>query len=130
MKRICCLLLIVWGLTACGGGSGGSESNSGSSMRSLQQDESVTGTIAQVGEVDWYEFNAVEHDRTLTVSCTSAYTQSPVDFMLTVYEKDQNGNMLPIFGQSAPEDVYAGSDIHINVHLTTPKHYYFAVRDF
>lgn len=130
MKRICCLLLIVWGLAACGGGSGDSGSSDVSTMRSLQQDETVTGSVATVGEVDWYEFNAVEANRTLTVSCTSAYTNSPVDFMLTVYEKDANGNMVTVFGQSAPEDAYAAADIHINIRIQQPKHLYFAVRDF
>jgi hypothetical protein len=130
MKRICCLLLIVWGLAACGGGSGDSGSTDGPAMRSLQQDETVSGTIAKVGEVDWYDFNAVEANRTLTVSCTSAYTNSPVDFMLTVYEKDANGNMVTVFGKSAPEKAYAAADLNINVRIQQPKHLYFAVRDF
>jgi hypothetical protein len=131
MKRICCLLLIVCGLVACGGGSGDSENNdSNSSMRSLSQDETVAGTIAKDGEVDWYDFNAVEANRTLTVSCTSAYTNSPVDFMVTVYEKDANGNLVTIFGTSAPEDAYAAANLQIKVRIQQPKHLYFAVRDF
>ncbi len=130
MKRICCLLLIVWGLAACGGGSGDSGSSDATAMRSLQQDETVTGTIATDAEVDWYEFNAVESNRTLTVSCTSAYTNSPVDFMLTVYEKDADGNLVTVFGKSAPEDSYAAADLQIHVRVQQPKHYYFAVRDF
>ena len=96
----------------------------------MQQDETITGEIAQVGEVDWYEFEAVEANRTLTVSCSSTYTDSPVDFMLTVYEKDANGNLVTVFGKSAPEDVYAAADLQINVGIQQPRHLYFAVRDF
>jgi hypothetical protein len=131
MKKVCCLLLMAWVLVACGGGSGDTESTGGSSSSiALQQDESVTGEIAQVGEVDWYEFDAVEANRTLTVSCSSTYTDSPVDFMLTVYEKDADGNMVSIFGKSAPEDAYAAADLQIQVGIQQPRHLYFAVRDF
>jgi hypothetical protein len=131
MKKVCCLLLLAWALVACGGGSGDSGStDGGSSSITLQQDEPVTGEIAQVGEVDWYEFEAVEVNRTLTVSCNSTYTDSPVDFMLTVYEEDQNGNLATVFGKSAPEDAYAAADLQINVGIQQPRRLRFAVRDF
>jgi hypothetical protein len=131
MKKVCCLLLMAWVLVACGGGSSDTQSTGGSSSSvALQQDEAVTGEIAQVGEVDWYEFDAVEANRTLTVSCSSTYTDSPVDFMLTVYEKDANGNLITVFGKSAPEDAYAAADLQIQVGIQQPRHLYFAVRDF
>jgi hypothetical protein len=131
MKRLCYLLLIVWGLAACGVSTENAQNTDGSSsMRSLQEDETLAATIATVGEVDWYDFNAVEANRTLTVSCTSAYTNSPVDFMVTAYEKDADGNLVTIFGESAPEDVYAAADLHVNVRIQQPRHLYFAVRDF
>jgi hypothetical protein len=131
MKKVCCLLLMAWIIAGCGGGSGDSGSTGGSSASTaLQQDEAVTGEIAKVGEVDWYDFNAVEANRTLTVSCNSTYTDSPVDFMLTVYEKDANGNLVTVFGKSAPEDAYAAADLQIHVGIQQPRHLYFAVRDF
>jgi hypothetical protein len=132
MKKVCCLLLMACVLVACGGGSSGTESPGGNSPSvTLQQDETVTGEIAQVGEVDWYEFDAVETQRTLTVSCNSTYTDSPVDFMLTVYEKDEEtGNLETVFGKSAPEDAYAAADLQIHVGVDRPRHLYFAVRDF
>jgi hypothetical protein len=132
MKKVCCLLLMAWALVACGGGgTADTEStNSSSSAMAMQQDATITGEIAQVGEVDWYEFEAVEANRTLTVSCSSTYTDSPVDFMLTVYEKDENGNLITVFGKSAPEDAYAAADLQIQVGIQQPRHLYFAVRDF
>lgn len=132
MKKVCCLLLLMsLALVACGGGSGDPGTTGGStSPNALQQDEPLTGEISQVGEVDWYEFDAVEANRTLTVSCTSTHTDSPVDFMLTVYEKDDDGNLVTIFGKSAPEDVYAAADLQIHVGIRQPRHLYFAVRDF
>lgn len=133
MKKISCvLLLILWGLVACSGGSSDSANGDGNNMRTLTLDEPATDTIYmdEAVDVDWYEFNAVEANRTLTVSLTSAYTDSPVDFQLTVYEKDENGNFVTVFGQCAEEDAHAAADLAINVRITQPKRLYFAVRDY
>ncbi|MFZ1984681.1 MAG: hypothetical protein WAU91_09735 [Desulfatitalea sp.] len=124
------IVLLVSGLLACGGGSSESSDDSSSSMRELQLDETVTDSIAEVGEVDWYHYNAVEANRTLTVSCDGTQGHAMVDFMLTVYERNAAGEMVPIFGKSWPENSAQAADIDIKVHIDQPRHLYFAVRDF
>jgi hypothetical protein len=133
MKKLFLLGIILFasGLLACGGGSSDSSDNGDSSgMRELQLDETVTETIAEVGEVDWYHFNAVEANRTLTVSCDGTQGHAIVDFTLTVYEQNAAGEMVPIFGQSWPENSAQAADIDIKVHIDQPRQLYFAVRDF
>jgi hypothetical protein len=128
MKKICFILLIVFCFAACGGG--GDSGDGEPSIQELTLDETATGKISEVGEVDWYHINVVENDRTLSVNLSGTRQNSPVDFMITIYEKDKNGNMDVIFGESAKEDAFAPADINIDVGIRKPKHLYMAVRDF
>lgn len=129
MKKIYFIMLIVFSLVACGGG-GDDSGNSGPQIQELSLDETTTGDISQKGEVDWYRFNAVEVNSTLSVSCQGSYNNSPVDFMMTIYEKDENGQYVTIFGESAKEDVFAPADLNIKVAINEPRELYIAVRDF
>lgn len=129
MKKIYLIMLIVFSLVACGGG-GDDSGNSGPQIQELTLDETTTGDISQEGEVDWYRFNAVEVNSTLSVSCQGSYNNSPVDFMMTIYEKDENGQYVTIFGESAKEDVFAPADLNINVAINEPRELFIAVRDF
>ncbi|MGD9007740.1 MAG: hypothetical protein PVG41_07455 [Desulfobacteraceae bacterium] len=129
MKKLCILLLIVFCLAACGGG-GSDEGNSDSDITELALDETATGKITTVGEVDWYRIDAVENDRILTVHLSGTCQYLFVDFMLTIYEKDDDGNLETIFGESAKEEVMAMADITIDVPITGSRTLYLAVRDF
>ena len=122
-------MLIVFCFAACGGG-GDDSGNGEPQMRELTLDETVSGDIAEVGEVDWYHINIVDQERTLAINLSGTRQNSPVDFMITVYQQDQDGNMVPIFGQSAPEDAFAPADINIKIGINDPQHLYMAVRDF
>jgi hypothetical protein len=119
-----CVLLV------CGCGTSDPGTGASSTTLELAERQVLSATIAAEGEVDWYHFNAVETNRTLTVNCTSAYRNSPVDFMLTVFEKDEQGNLELIFGESAPEDAAEAANIDINIRIDQPKDLYFSVRDF
>lgn len=132
MKNLCVVIsiLMVCALFLCGCASDESESSTSPSTRELLEMETVSGTIATEGEVDWYSFNAVETNRTLTVSCNSTYRNSPVDFMITVYERDAQGDLVLIFGKSAPENATEAANLLINVGIDQPKELFFAVRDF
>jgi hypothetical protein len=129
MKKLCILLLIVFCLAACGGDSGDEGSNN-SNARELAVDETATGKISTVGEVDWYRIEAVENDRILSVHLSGTRQYSPVDFMLTIYEKDADGNLNTIFGESAKEEVMEMADITIDVPINGSRTLYLAVRDF
>ena len=84
----------------CGCGSSGPDTGASSTTLELVERQVLSATIAAEGEVDWYHFNAVETNRTLTVNCASAYRNSPVDFMLTVFEEDEQGDLELIFGKA------------------------------
>ncbi len=129
MKKICFVLLTAFCLAACGGG-GDNGGDNQARMQEMTLDETVTGKIETTGDVDWYQINLVEYNRTLSVNLQGTRQNSPVDFMLTVYEQNDSGEMVPIFGESAKEDVHAPADITIHVAIDQPKHLYFAVRDF
>ncbi|MBN1832626.1 MAG: hypothetical protein JW896_11000 [Deltaproteobacteria bacterium] len=132
MKTLCVgiSILMVCVLLICGCATDESQESTSPSTRELFEMETVSGTIATEGEVDWYSFNAVETNRTLTVSCNSRYGNSPVDFMITVYERDAQGDFVLIFGKSAPEDAAEAAHLAINVSVDQPKELFFAVRDF
>jgi hypothetical protein len=130
MKNISLVLLIVCFLAACGGGGNDSENNS--NLRELELDQTTSDKIDENDEVHMYHLyvDPGESPRTLTVSLEGTHRDSSVDFMLTVYDKDTDGNLRTIFGESAPEDVTAKADIHIDVAVNGPRHLYFGVRDF
>lgn len=129
MKKICFLLLIVFCLAACGGGGDDSKN---SNTRELALDETATDKLDEVGEVHMYHFHADADDsgRTLSVNLSGTHKNSPVDFMLTVNEEDDEGNLAIIFGESAAEEVVAEADINIDIPITRARDLYLAVRDF
>jgi hypothetical protein len=130
MKKIGLLILIIFSLVACGGGDGDQGDNDGADTRELALDETVSGSISQEGEVDWYHVSAVEVNRTLTVSLNGTRQNSPVDFMVTIYERNESGDFVTVFGESAKEDVFAPANINIDVAVGQPRDLYIAVRDF
>lgn len=129
MKNICLLLLIVFCFAACGGG-GSDSGNNDSQTIELALDQPVTGKIDELRQVDWYHIHAMNSDRVLSVNLTGTHPNSPVDFMLTIYEKDADGNLVTIFGESAKEEVLDPANISIDVPIDGSRHLYIAVRDF
>ena len=128
-KNICLAILILFCFAACGGGGSDSGDNE-PRVQEMTLDETVTGKIEKTGEVDWYKIDLVEYDRVLSVNLQGTRQNSPVDFMLTIYEKNDDGDLVTIFGESAKEDVLQPADITIDVAIDTSKTLYFAVRDF
>jgi hypothetical protein len=49
--------------------------------------------------------------------------------MVTIYERDAQGDLVLIFGKSAPEDAVEAANLLINVGIDQPKELFFAVRD-
>lgn len=123
-------MLIVCFLAACGGGD--DESGNNSNLRELELDQTATDKIDEDDEVHMYHLYADPGgtSRTLTVSLKGTHRDSPVDFMLTIYDKDTDGNLRTIFGESAVEDATGKADISIDVAVNAPRHLYFGVRDF
>lgn len=130
MKKLCVLFCLLLGLTACGGSGGGEGETSTSGPTVLTLDQEVRGTIATEGEVDWYQFEAVETNRTLNIQCQGTHHNSPVEFMVTAYDVDADGNLTPIIGRSAAEDAYPVANLQLKVRINGRRNLRIAVRDF
>ena len=125
MKRLCLLLVFWMGLAACSS----QDEPSGSGMTELSLSERSSGTIAEVGEVDWYHFNAIEANNVLQINCNGESYNPPVDFLVQVYERDPEGKLVRIWGDHAPEDSALAADIVMNIPITQPRDLYISVRD-
>jgi hypothetical protein len=131
MKKLCLLLVLVVGLAACGGD--GSDDPAGSSGTSgiteLSLNQRTSGSIAQIGEVDWYHFNAVETNNVLQIQCRGDSPNPPLEFLAQVYVKDDQGNYVRIWGSHAPENAALAANIVMNIPIDQPKDLYISVRD-
>ncbi len=95
----------------------------------LSLNDSVTGSIAAPGEVDWYHYQAVEANNILQVNCSSNTYRPDVDLLVTVYEEDENGEKVRLYADHAPEGSQLPADMTLNVYIDSPKDVYIAVRD-
>ena len=126
MKKLYVLITVMFFIVSCtsfdeGGNDGGtSELNLGST---------VSGTIATVGEVDWYHYRTVDANNVLQVACTSNTYRSDIELLATVYEEDANGNKVRLYADHAPEGSQLPADMLMNIYIDRPKDIWIAVRD-
>lgn len=116
---------VLIGLTACGGGS--DSSHSGGSGE-LVVDQSVTGSIGRIGEVDWYHFRAVETNNILEIQLTGPM-RSEVEFMVGVHEEDDSAQKRRLYSDHSPEESQLAANVRMNVYVEEPKDLYISVRD-
>ncbi len=129
MKKISILLILMGGcLMACSGGSG-SSSGAGSATE-LSLNARTFGAIEAVAEVDWYHYQAVETNNVLEIQCSGETANPTVDFLAAVYEKNDDGDLVRIWGDHAPEDAALPADLVMNIAIDEPKDLYIAVRDY
>jgi hypothetical protein len=107
----------------------GSNSGGGSDTTELALNRTVTGKIADAGEVDWYHYRVVEANSILKVNCSNKVMRPAVDLLVTVYEEDAAGNKIRLYAEHAMEDSQLPADITIYVYIDKPKDIYIAVRD-
>ena len=129
MKKLIVLLFILLGIIACGGPDGPSDSSDDSGIKELSLNQRSTGTISQVGEVDWYHYRAIDTNNVLQVQCHGDTVTPPLEFLVQVYEQDDNGNYERIWGTHAPEDAVQPADLIMNIPIDHPKDLYITVRD-
>jgi len=125
MKKSILLLLIIISLTAFGCDSGGSDSGN----NQLQLNAQTYGAIESVGEVDWYRFSAVEANNILQLRCSGETMTPDVEFLVTVYEKDENGDLFRLWADHAPEGASQPADLTLNIPINEPRELHIAVRD-
>ena len=134
-KRFFPALLITL-LAACSGGGGGGSSatldDDGASE--LRPDIEASGTIANVGEVDWYRYDGATSGRgvdaasALSVQVIGSDRQD-VDFLVTVFEKLNDGSMRRLAADHATEQSVQPADIRLNVDIVDNPNIYISVRD-
>jgi len=130
MKKLCIVLCLLLGLSACGGSGSQDGQSATSGPLALTLDQEIQGTIAAEGEVDWYQFTAVETNRTLNIQCQGTHHNSPVAFMVTAYDVAPDGTLTPVIGRSASEDAYPIADLQLKVRINGQRNLRIAVRDF
>ena len=131
MKKIMLFVMALL-ITACSGDNSTTES----SIVELQvgngdviSAKRVSGEISSVGEVDLYHVRAVETDRTLQIKCSSDTVRTDVDLLVHVFEMNDDGELVMIAGDHAPEGSLGAVTIKINVPVTEPRDLYVHVRD-
>lgn len=129
MKKLAFLLFVLVSLTACGGGTGFDDSSDRSQYRELSLDRESSDAITTVGEVDWYHFRAVETNNVLQVRLSGETDTPQVEFLVTVYEKNANGDLVRLWADHAPEDAALPANLVLNIPIPEPKDLYIAVRD-
>ncbi|NNL74961.1 MAG: hypothetical protein HKO68_01350, partial [Desulfobacterales bacterium] len=127
MKRLALLLVLVLLLGACAGS--GSNSEDAAATTELALNRSAMGSIASVGEVDWYHYRVVEANSILRVNCSGKDMRPEVDLLVTLYEEDPDGNKIRLYADHAMEDSQLPADISIYLYIDRPKDIYIAVRD-
>jgi len=100
-----------------------------SSITTLEQNKTVSGTVSKVGEVDWYRMPVDEGGTVMQLHLTSNTYRADVDLLATVYELDANGEKVRLYADHAPEDSQLPANVDINIAVSTPKDIYISVRD-
>jgi len=126
MKLSALILICLLLLGAC---IGGSDSDDGSKTTELAPNRTVSGNIAKVGEVDWYHYRVVEANSLLRVTCNGESMRPEVDFLITVYEENANGERIRLYADHAPENSQLPAGITSHIYIDRPKDIYIAVRD-
>ncbi|MCP4491439.1 MAG: hypothetical protein GY820_29615 [Gammaproteobacteria bacterium] len=135
-KRFLPAFLIAM-LAACGGGGSSSLDDGTIGLRDdgtieLKTDIEASGTIAKVGEVDWYRYNwasdgEVDAANTLSVRVIGSDRQE-VDLLVAVFEKLNDGSMKRLISDHATEQSVQAADIRLNVDII--DNVYISVRDY
>ncbi len=120
------IISVFVGVMACGGGGSDSSRNGGS--RELALDQPVSGSISEVGQVDWYKFKAVETNNILEIQLTGPM-RSKVEYMVGVHEEGENNQRRRLYSDHSPEESQLAANVRMNVYIEQPKDLLISVRD-
>lgn len=132
MKKLCILFCLLFlGLSGCGSSGEEPSGESSSGIVALELESEAEGRISTKGEIDWYEYTAVEAGRTLKVYFQeSDVTDSFMAFSITAYDVLDDGTLRPIIGWVASEDSVVMDDIVLNIPIEGRRRIRFAVREY
>ena len=97
-------------------------------VRALTQGASLSGVVNPVGDVDWYSLE-VKESSVVGIYVHNEALRADVDLLVTVYEKDSQGNLNRLAADHAVEDSSLASRISLNVLVDTAKTLEISVRD-
>lgn len=126
MRKFYILLAIVWSLVGCGAGS--QSPGKDSDVTELSLNQPASGSIAKVGQVNWYRYRAVETNNILQIKCTGP-VRPDEELLVTVYEKSPGGTKKRLYADHAPENSQPAAHVRMNIPIDHPKDLYIAVRD-
>ena len=127
MKKLLMILMCGLLLVACGKSDDAQDDEDTVVELSLQQ--TVSGAISEVGEVDWFHYRVVQANSVLQVKCTSNTYRPDVTLLATIYTLNHAGEKVRIYADHAPENSQLPANIEMNVYIDVPKDIYISVRD-
>ncbi len=127
MKKLLTILIFGLLLVACGYTDDSEDDTDTVQELSLQQ--TVSGTISEPGEVDWYHYRVVQANAVLQVKCTSNTYRPEVTLLATIYTLNESGEKVRLYADHAPENSQLPADVEMDVYINVPKDIYISVRD-
>lgn len=108
--------------TGCGSSGGGDSESQGDA------NTFAVGSIAKIGEVDWYEYETTEANQTIALKVTSDTQRPDVDLLVGAYVM-KDGKKELLYADHSAEGTVSSADIELNLVIDEPQTVYFSVRD-
>lgn len=95
----------------------------------LSLNEPFQGVIEEVGDVDWAYYQVGDEDAILSVNLTNNTLRPDIELLITVYKKDEQGDLVRLYADHALEGSVLATDIEMNIAVAANDELYFAIRD-
>jgi len=127
-RRTIILPLALLGLTACDVGNN-HRVDDADTVHELFDSRPQVGRIAEIGEVDWYEFQPTQNSGSqIAIEVLSDTLRSDVELLVSIYQ-EQNGELERLYADHAPEGATTGTDLNLNYQLSSNVPVLISVRD-
>lgn len=95
----------------------------------LSLKQQYQGSIDEVGDVDWSYYQVGDEDVILSLNLTNNTLRPDIELLMTVYEKDEDGELVRLYAEHALEDSQLATDLEINIAVEANTDIYIAIRD-
>lgn len=95
----------------------------------LSLNQQYQSAIDEVGDVDWAHYQVGDEDVILSVNLTNNTLRPDIELLMTVYQKDENGDLVRLYADHALEDSQLATDLEINIAVEANADIYIAIRD-
>ncbi len=107
--------------TGCGSSSSSSDAETGVNTFAV-------GSIAKVGEVDWYEYQTTEANQTISLTVTSNTVRPDIELLVGAHIM-KDGKKELLYADHSPEGNLSTSKVDLDLVIDEPQTVYFSVRD-